>query len=236
MTFVAIVVLALWSWRPVREIFAIGALRSAMEGGVVVSSSLRGAPAWIDPNKPDVIVTRLAHRCFGEKAWDRWYQAWLRFFVEGPVSSIELRGGPVKGDVSAAFAALPHVRKLTVHDVNSEDPTLILKMSEEEMTRICKVARAMPKLELLHLLGPAATDVSISPLSGHPKLKLISIGTSDLAYITIRSAGTFKSMPSLTRVTVGNLQSPDSRPHEELFQALTEALPSLTVQQRITSW
>ncbi len=98
------------------------------------------------------------------------YHERFKAFFRGPIEEINVYTFEAfHGDLGAAFARFPHLRRVTVTDNEHDLPT------EAEWTKLCTRLRALPNLESIELGGGRLTDAAISPLAGHPHLRSLSI-------------------------------------------------------------
>jgi hypothetical protein len=169
-TLLALLALGLWVWRPVREMLAIAALKEAMEHGSVDAWPRRDGDS-IDRLLFDDTswFTRLGRQAFGARPWDYWYETRLRFFVQGPIEEVTFMGGRVNGDVRAALARLPKLRKLEICTTATSFswPPENQVMTERDLDILRDAARSLPRLEGVVIMGGAAPDV-VPPISTLP--------------------------------------------------------------------
>jgi hypothetical protein len=99
-----------------------------------------------------------------------------------------------RGDLGAALARFPDLRRVTVIDNEQDLPT------ESEWTLLCTRLRTIPHLEEIEIGGAWVTDAAIAPLAGHPALHTLSISFGRL---TASCATTFTSLPRLSKLNIG---------------------------------
>jgi hypothetical protein len=169
------------------------------------SAGPTAVPAML-PDKLDLMADDLFTRLYGEtqgyagsqpaKTRNRDSVMMDRFhaFFRGPIEQIDVYYfEKFHGDLGAALARFPVLRRVTVFDDEEDGPT------ESEWTLLCTRLRALPQLETLRLGGDYLTNESIAPLAGHPQLRSIIIREGRL---TAACAKTFASIPHLSQLHI----------------------------------
>lgn len=87
-----------------------------------------------------------------------------------PVSEFEIYYfADLRGDLGAELLRFSGLRRVTIIASDHVGPT------ESEWTLICTRLRTLPRLEELEIGGPDLTQLAIQPLSGHPRLRKLTI-------------------------------------------------------------
>ena len=148
------------------------------------------------------------------------YQERFRALFRGPIQEIDVYYFEAfHGDLGAAFARFPSLRRVEVFD---NFPT------EPEWTHLCAKLRELPRLEEIELGGAWITDAAIAPLAGHPNLRTVTI---EYGRLTDGCTKTFATMPRLSKLRIGEQIYPgDAWLSPEQTAAMTAALPSVTVE------
>ena len=151
------------------------------------------------------------------------YHERFKAFFRGPIEEINVYYFEAfHGDLGAAFARFPHLRRVTVVDNKDTLPT------EAEWTKLCTRLRALPNLESIELGGAWITDTALGPLAGHPHLRSLTITFGRHTEACVK---TFATLPHLTTFHFGNQYSEAETPlTPEMKAAIIAALPGVTVE------
>ena len=210
---------------PVQRAWAVGALQRGVHYSHTVYVNLgdrpAALPAWLDD---------AAHRLFVKTAVKSMIpstQANLtrfRSFFSGPIERICLQG-PFTDDPVALLTGFPHLRQLTVYELETLAPDSV--STESAWARVCTAAHACPRLEVLALFGDQFTDASLAPLAGHPTLREIGYGGSTL---TPACVATLAKLPKLTELHINNGVDPGSPAiSSDDIPAMQSALPGVKI-------
>ena len=151
------------------------------------------------------------------------YHERFKAFFRGPIEEINVYYFEAfHGDLGAAFARFPHLRRVTVDDNEHDLPT------EAEWTKLCAHLRALPNLESIELGGTWITDAAVTSLSGHPNLRSIAFTEGRF---TEACAKTFATIPHLTSLHFEGQSTTGEPPFSpEKKAAIIAALPGVTVE------
>jgi len=229
--------LALVLWIPVQRVFDVAAVQNAVQRDWEISFGypLRtGAdkpewlPATVDDRAYDFLFEHFERKSPGEggrsaQRENRNVIYWERFRVlfREPIREIHVYDFEAfRGDLGAALARFPHLRRVTVFTME-ESP------AESEWTLLCTRLRTLPELEEIEIGGYWLTDAAIAPLAGHPQLRSITI---PYARLTVGSAPTFASMPRLSKLHFDEqVEEEDASLLHENQAAMSAALPAVRI-------
>lgn len=150
------------------------------------------------------------------------YHERFRALFRGPIEEIHI-GYPesFRGDLGAALARFPRLRRFSIIENEDSGPT------EADWTLLCARLRTLPNLEEIELGGSWITDAAITPLSGHPTLRSITISEGRL---TSECAKTFTAIPLLAALHFeGQRYTGDTWLSPEAEKTLRASLPTVTV-------
>lgn len=112
----------------------------------------------------------------------------FRSLFRGPIHEIHVYyPETIPGDLGAALARFRGLRHVTVKETDDT-------VTEPDWKRLCTRLREFPNLEEIELLGPWLTDDAISPLAGHPRLRVIHIS---MGRLSVKCKETFATIPRL---------------------------------------
>jgi len=151
-----------------------------------------------------------------------YYTRFLSLF-RGPIREIHIHDFEAfHGDLGAALARFPNMRRVSVFDSGLDLPT------ESEWTSFCTRLRALPRLEEIELGGAWVTDRAIAPLAGHPHVRTLSIRYGRL---TTDSTKTFASLPRLATLRIKDqMHEGEASISSANHAAMTSALPSVIIE------
>jgi hypothetical protein len=119
-----------------------------------------------------------------------------------------------------ALQRFPKLRALVIRDVESGT------LTKDDIDTLFTVLSSMEHLEHIQIDTPFLTDDAFAKLTGHPKLKKITIGKGKCS---VRLLETLKTLPNLKELTIGT-RSKDSKWNlENPEQLYRDALPGVTV-------
>ena len=150
------------------------------------------------------------------------YQRFLALF-RGSIEEINVYNFEAFcGDLGAAFARFPDLRRVKVFDDEPHFPT------ESEWALLCARLRALPNLEKIEFGGSWLTDAAIDPLAGHPSVRRICILRGRL---TAECRVTFASIPHLSELHIeGQIHEGDKWLSQENRDAMIATLPNVSVE------
>ena len=229
---VAVVTLLLWP--PIQRVIAVAALQNSFQLGWEISfdspTAPSSPPSFIE-SKVDDLLDRMFEdtegysRAVPALARNRnvIYQERYRAFFRVPIREVHIHFMEgLRGDLGAALARFPGLRRVTVEDVFAKVPT------EAEWRLLCTHLRSLPDLEEVELGGTWITDASIAPLSGHPRLEKVTIGYGP---ITLKCAETFARMPRLTKLEFGwIIIDGDESKTRESQKAMSASMPGVSIK------
>ncbi|OAI56878.1 hypothetical protein AYO49_03390 [Verrucomicrobiaceae bacterium SCGC AG-212-N21] len=195
---IALIALGLYAWRPLREMFAVRELERIIAGGDVAASSSGGIDA--SPLGPGTWGNKAGEKLLGYEQWRSLCERFLRFFTDGPITAITIRGGTVTEDLDGVMARLPQVTYFAIEATAIFAPSAA-EMTESDAHRFCRVTQAMPRLELLQLQGNVFSDASLAGLRGHPRVHTLMIHSNR---VTVGCVDTLRTLPALDEVTIGH--------------------------------
>ena len=229
MLVIAILILLLWP--PIHQVIAVAAVQNSLERGWEINFGSQpvppGLPAFVDSQVDDLLYQMFANPPGIRKTQpistlnrDLIYQERFRAFFRSPIREIDIADPEgFRGDLGAALARFPGLRRFTIFDNEQTGPT------EADWKLLCTRLRALPDLEEVALAGPMITDAALAPLSGHPKITKVEI---DYARLTPKSIETFASMPSLRELHIGDIINSEIEwPTPETLEKFKAALPNV---------
>ena len=237
--FLTLAILGLLLFLPIKNVLDVTAVQNAVqrdwEIDFIEASNPRGGPPAMLSASLDADVWNFLFEKFRDppdtddntptkmRMRNEVYYARFQAFFRGTIEEIRIDGFEAfSGDLGAALARFPHLRRVTVTDNDLDLPT------EAEWTKLCAHLRALPHLESIELGGAWITDAALAPLSGHPHLRSIIIA---YGRYTEACAKTFATIPHLTTLLFEDriYNGDPSFPSEEKA-AIRAALPGVIVK------
>jgi len=217
----AVVVSAL-VWLPIQRMLAVAGVQNCLDRDWEISFGPeelvrpKAMPASVDDSAQSVfqeIAERLGRGGWVKENRDTIWHERFRALFRGRIEEIHIYyPGEFRGDLGIALQRFPHLRRLGIWATSG--------LTEAQWKRFFKGLRELPELEEVEFGGQQVTDAALAPLSGHSRLRVLSVLESAL---TSKCARTLSELPNLKEV---RFDSASSFPAAE-EGALRAALPRL---------